>query len=144
VRTVRSTQEPDVPMIGVQIRTESERAELPIDVDIRSMGIGGPSAGLMFALGIVDLLRDGDLARGMSVAGTGVISASGEVSPVGGVAQKVAAAERAGARVFLVPRREAGEARRASDAIRVIGVRDLADAVRALNDLGEPARASGG
>ena len=65
--------------------------------------IGGPSAGLMFALGIVDKLTPGDLTGGRFIAGTGEIEANGKVDPIGGIQQKMAGARHAGATVFLTP-----------------------------------------
>src|SRR6266508_3351817 len=76
----------------------------PFQITISSGDIGGPSAGLMWALGLYDLLTPGDLTGGVIVAGTGQIEPDGTVVPIGGVQQKIAAARDAGATVFLVPR----------------------------------------
>lgn len=143
VVTGPSADDPRVPMIGVRIRNEAGRVELPFTVTIDAGPIGGPSAGLMFALGVYDLLQPGELTKGIVIAGTGVIAVNGRVSPVGGVAQKVAAAERAGAQVFLVPKEEVRQARRAASRMKVVAVGTLSDAVQALNDLQVPVRASG-
>jgi PDZ domain-containing protein len=75
----------------------------PFSLSIESGDIGGPSAGLMWALGLYDLLTPGDLTGGRTVAGTGSIALDGTVGPIGGITDKVVAAERAGADVFLVP-----------------------------------------
>lgn len=76
----------------------------PFDVSVNiSDDIGGPSAGLMFSLGIYDTLTPGSLTGGKTVAGTGTIDASGKVGPIGGIQQKIAAAKAAGAALFLVP-----------------------------------------
>jgi len=75
----------------------------PFDVQISSGDIGGPSAGLMWALGLYDLLTPGDLTGGRTIAGTGEINVDGAVGPIGGIEDKIVAAERAGAEVFLVP-----------------------------------------
>ena len=89
-----------VPVIGVLIAGEYE---FPIDVRIRLDSVGGPSAGMMFALGIIDKLTPGSLAGGADVAGTGTIAADGSVGRIGGVVQKMFAAEGVGADVFLAP-----------------------------------------
>ena len=68
--------------------------------------IGGPSAGLMFSLGIYDTLTPGSLTGGANVAGTGEIDGAGRVGPIGGIQQKIAGAREAGAELFLVPARQ--------------------------------------
>jgi PDZ domain-containing protein len=75
----------------------------PFDVKIQINDIGGPSAGMMFALGIVDKLTPGDLTGGRAIAGTGEISPDGTVSPIGGIIEKMIGARRAGATWFLAP-----------------------------------------
>lgn len=78
--------------------------KFPFDVQVNiDSNIGGPSAGLMFALGIYDTLTPGSLTDGRIVAGTGTIEPNGEVGPIGGIQQKIAGAEAAGAELFLVP-----------------------------------------
>jgi PDZ domain-containing protein len=89
----------DNPLVGVHIMNT-----FPIRLSIASGQIGGPSAGLMFALGLYELMTPGDLTDGRTIAGTGTIGLDGSVGPIGGIADKVVAAERAGADVFLVPR----------------------------------------
>ena len=75
----------------------------PFQVTLSLTGIGGPSAGLMFSLGIIDKISTEDLTRGRFIAGTGTIESSGKVGPIGGIALKMIAARRAGATVFLAP-----------------------------------------
>lgn len=118
------------PVIGVQI-IQSHR--LPFEITIEAGEIGGPSAGLTFALTIVDLLSPEDLTHGRTIADTGTIDSSGNVGPIGGISQKVAAARKLGARVFLVPSKQLAEARAAAppDMI-VIGVSTLREALDAL------------
>lgn len=121
------------PRIGISVETAGMRVESPVDVQIHTQSIiGGPSAGLMFTLAIYDRLTPGDLTGGRVIAGTGTISLDGAVGPIGGVAQKVAAAERAGATIFLVPRENAAEAERVARKIRVIPVGTLDEALAAL------------
>jgi Lon-like protease len=115
------------PVIGV-----SGVANFPFPLTIDSGNIGGPSAGLMWALGLADLLTPGDLTGGRTIAGTGTIDLDGRVGPIGGIAEKVIAAERAGARIFFAPVQDAREARSAADHIVVVPVRNFMDAVRYL------------
>jgi Lon-like protease len=114
----------------------------PFTVDFHLANIGGPSAGLMFSLAVVDKLTTGDLNDGKFVAGTGTIGADGKVGPIGGITHKMLAAREAGATVFLVPADNCSEASSAhEDGLRLIRVENLAGAVDALHTLsagGEP------
>lgn len=87
----------------------SERFRFPFAVDIRLANVGGPSAGMMFALGIIDKLTPGAMTGGRHIAGTGTIDAGGTVGPIGGIAQKMAGARAAGATVFLAPKANCDE-----------------------------------
>lgn len=98
--------------------------------------IGGPSAGMMFALTIYDLLTPGSLTGGQEVAGTGEIDPAGIVGPIGGIGQKMAGAQRDGARLFLSPEENCAEAARAhydKNKLRLVRVHTLADAIKALD-----------
>jgi PDZ domain-containing protein len=77
--------------------------QFPVDVRFATKDVGGPSAGMMFALGIYDLLTPGELTGGQQIAGTGTIDGAGRVGPIGGIAQKLVGARSAGARWFLAP-----------------------------------------
>ncbi|MDT0267870.1 S16 family serine protease [Streptomyces sp. DSM 44915] len=114
-----------------------DRADEGIEVSLELSDVGGPSAGLLFALGVVALLDAGDeLTGGAVVAGTGTIDADGTVGAVGGVALKTHAARQDGATVFLVPRDECPAAEgNAPDGLRLVPVDDLAGAVTALRAL---------
>ncbi|MET8827419.1 S16 family serine protease [Streptomyces sp. NPDC004610] len=108
-----------------------------VKVTLRLADVGGPSAGLLFSLGIIDKLdgdgRGGDLTGGRTIAGTGTISADGKVGAVGGVALKTQAARRDGATVFLVPEAECGDAQAELPAgLRLIPVTTLDGAVDSL------------
>jgi PDZ domain-containing protein len=116
-----------------------------VEVELNLADVGGPSAGLLFSLGIVDLLNGdgagGDLTGGRTIAGTGTIDAEGTVGAVGGVALKTQAAARDGATVFLVPRDECSDASADTpDGLRLIPVATLRGAVEDLLALsaGEP------
>ncbi|HEX9235925.1 MAG TPA: S16 family serine protease [Actinomycetota bacterium] len=104
----------------------------PFPLTIESGEIGGPSAGLMWTLGLIDLLTPGDLTRGRTIAGTGAIDLRGRVYPIGGVEEKVVAAERAGARIFFAPVQDAPAARRVAHGITVVPVRTYLDALAYL------------
>ncbi len=138
VGTRESDTEPGIAVIGVLIRTYGFGHNLPIRIDIDSENIGGPSAGLMFTLGIVDAFQKEGLTAGHKIAGTGTISLDGTVGPVGGVAQKVIGAERAGAEYFLAPKENYDQAKRASRRLQVIQVDTLETAVNFLKTLRPP------
>lgn len=123
------------PVIGVRITTLDPRIQLPFDVDVASGRIGGPSAGLMIGLAILDLVDDTDLARGGRIAGTGTLALDGTVGTIAGIDFKVAAAARDGADVFLAPAAQVSAARSAVPAgsgLTVIGVESFDDARAAL------------
>ncbi|MFC8233374.1 S16 family serine protease [Streptomyces sp. NPDC057284] len=111
-----------------------------VDVTLRLANVGGPSAGLFFALGIVDKLEGngsgGDLTGGRTIAGTGTIEANGDVGAVGGVSLKTQAAKRDGATVFLVPKAECKEAgAELPKGLKLIPVTTLKSAVSSLQAL---------
>jgi PDZ domain-containing protein len=121
------------PALGVSLDSLALQIRLPFPVEVDQNGIGGPSAGLMMAVTIYDLVDPGDLAQGRTIAGTGTIDLAGNVGPVGGVRQKVIAARRARAKVFVVPADEATEALEAADDRLVVKpVRTLSQALEAL------------
>jgi Lon-like protease len=145
---VRLADDPDDPergRIGALLR---DHIELPVAVEIDAGPIGGPSAGLMFALAVVDLLTPEDLTGGAVVAGTGSVDATGEIGAMGGVRQKlISATERPDrpATVFLVPRPNVEEARSAplGHRVLVVPVDDLDGAVGALRRVREGNRPPG-
>ncbi|STZ42378.1 PDZ/DHR/GLGF [Mycolicibacterium gilvum] len=116
----------------------------PFTIDFNLANIGGPSAGLMFSLAVVDKLTTGDVTGGKFVAGSGTISGDGKVGSIGGITHKVTAAQEAGATVFLVPADNCAEARTAdADGIELLKVETLEQAVDGLRTLsagGEPPR----
>lgn len=122
------------PVVGVV--TREEPVEAPFEVDITLEDVGGPSAGLMFALGILDKLGEPSLTGGLHLAGTGEITAQGQVGPIGGIAQKLVAAKAKGVDAFLVPAGNCAEAvRSAPDGLPLVEVGDLAQALTALEAL---------
>jgi Lon-like protease len=120
-------------VIGVDVQ---ESFLFPFSVKINIKDIGGPSAGLMFALGIIDKLTPMNLTAGKFIAGTGEIEADGAVDPIGGIQQKMAGARAAGATVFLTPAANCPDTAGAVPAgMRLIKVSTLSGAVRALQAL---------
>lgn len=109
----------------------------PFDVDVQlPETIGGPSAGMIFALSIYDLLTPGSLTGGKAVAGTGEIAGDGVVGPIGGIGQKLAGAQRDGAELFLAPEENCAEAARAHydrDKLRVVKIHTLEEAIKAVD-----------
>ena len=134
VRTVPSPDDPERAIIGIRVAQAAD-IQLPIDVDIDLGGVGGPSAGLPFALDVLqELGRDVD--GGRRVAATGEIELDGSVGPIGGVKQKVYGARRAGVDVFLVPAGEnAEEAKRYAGKLRIVPVESFQQALSALKTL---------
>jgi Lon-like protease len=121
------------PIVGFLPRTGYT---FPFEVTIGLEKVGGPSAGLMFAVGIVEKLTPGTLADGRHVAGTGTIDDDGKVGPIGGVQQKVAAASEAGADVFLTPAGNCADAAAVNpDGLTLVRVETLDDALTALDAL---------
>ena len=116
----------------------------PFSIDFNLANIGGPSAGLMFSLAVVDKLTTGDLNDGKFVAGTGTIDSDGKVGSIGGITHKMLSAREAGATVFLVPADNCDEAKTAhEDGLQLVKVDSLGHAVDALHALsagGEPPR----
>jgi PDZ domain-containing protein len=119
-------------VIGVQ-RAYDYKMPFKVKLNV-SENIGGPSAGLMFALSIYDTLTPGSLTHGRRIAGTGTITPEGVVGPIGGIQQKVAGARRAGATLFLVPAVNCDEAvTGARGSMRLTAVETLADAEKAVS-----------
>lgn len=114
----------------------------PFTVDFNLANVGGPSAGLMFSLAVVDKLSTGEVNGGKFVAGTGSIGADGRVGPIGGITHKMSSAQEAGATVFLVPAENCDEARSVPDKtmelIKVETLPQAIDALAALRDGGKP------
>jgi PDZ domain-containing protein len=127
------------PVMGVQI---TEEYKFPFQVKISVGDIGGPSAGVMFALGIIDKLTKMNLTAGRFIAGTGEIEANGKVDPIGGIQQKMIGARNAGATIFLTPAANCADAKSAVPAgMRLVKVSTLNQAVTYLEALkaGQPA-----
>ena len=131
--TTRAAEERDGSLLGVLVR---EAPSAPFDVDIEVQDVGGPSAGLMLTLGILDLVGDDDLTGGRFIAGTGTIGVDGRVGPIGGIQLKMVAAHDLGADLFLVPAENCAEALQAPQpGLPMAKVATLDDALAAIADL---------
>lgn len=132
VTSAANPDDPSVPYIGIGVDV-IETGDL--DVSFALSDVGGPSAGLMFTIGIIDKLTAGDLTGGNHVAGTGTIGADGTVGPIGGIRQKLAGARNAGAKLFVMPKQHCAEASdHIPDGLTVVPVGTLAEAVTAIED----------
>lgn len=119
------------PRIGITI---VQGCLLPFQVTLSLTGIGGPSAGLMFTLGVIDKISTHDLTHGRFIAGTGTIEPSGKVGPIGGIALKMIAARRAGATVFLAPESNCDDVKgNIPSGLDVIKVTTLHDTITSLD-----------
>ncbi|MDM4720631.1 PDZ domain-containing protein [Micromonospora sp. WMMA1363] len=133
IARITSQEQDGRPRIGIEIDQEQPH---PFTLKIDLTDIGGPSAGLMFALGIVDKLTPEDLTGGRIIAGTGTIDDDGRVGPIGGIAQKLVGARDAGATAFLVPADNCAEAvRNPQPDLPLLRVATLDDALHALQAL---------
>ena len=134
IKTVADPQDSKRALVGVSAR-DNLTVKLPVKIKIDAGGVGGPSAGLAFALDILQELGR-NVTHGHKVAATGEIALDGTVGPIGGVKQKTFGARKAGVDAFLVPAGEnAQEARRYADGLRIIPVKNFPQALRALATL---------
>jgi PDZ domain-containing protein len=133
VTTAPATDDPTRPIVGISLRTGYDSK---VTVDIKLDAVGGPSAGLMFTLGIYDKLTAGSLTGGLHIAGTGTMSVDGTVGPIGGIQQKLRAARSDGATAFFVPASNCSEAVPAApNGLRLIKVSTFTQAVAAVRAL---------
>jgi PDZ domain-containing protein len=133
VDSVESASQPDTAVVGITVgRGYRYQPRIRFDLGQR---LGGPSAGLVFALAIYDKITPGDLLGGQHVAGTGMIDPTGQVGSIGGVQEKVAAAEHAGAIAFLVPTANCADLAEVDPDLSVVRVATLAEAIAAVRTL---------
>ena len=129
-------EDPERGMVGVLLLNGPTTVHFPIDVTIDSQNIGGPSAGLMFTLEVINQLTEEDITRGHRIAGTGTMDADGHVGAIGGAKQKVFAAIDLGAEYVLVPAGNYEDAvDAAGDDIEVVRVETIDDALAFLDTL---------
>ncbi|MCL1899868.1 MAG: PDZ domain-containing protein [Promicromonosporaceae bacterium] len=119
--------------LGIWLGSEFD---FPVDIEIQIDGIGGPSAGMVFALAIIDLMTPADLLGGVVVAGTGTIDVDGTVGPVGGIPQKLAGSARDGATFFLLPLSNCDAASPVPAGLQVVAVSTLKEALAAITAIG--------
>lgn len=129
VELVEHTQEAGRPMVGFMAATYNWGFDSPIALEIDSRNIGGPSAGLMYTLTILDMLSEDDIFDGRSVAGTGTIDRTGAVGSIGGIKQKIVAAADEGADVVFVPAGNWEQAQTAPVDVELVKVETLDDAL---------------
>jgi PDZ domain-containing protein len=142
VTTVKlgSAPDKDQGVLGIGV---VEAPWAPFTINFNLANIGGPSAGLVFSLAVIDKLTTGDLSGDRFVAGTGTINSDGKIGSIGGITHKILAAHEAGATVFLVPADNCDEAKSAhQDGIDLVKVNKLGDAVEALKALSAGGEAS--
>lgn len=132
VTTAASPDDSDKAFVGIYMETVED---LGPQVTFKTGRIAGPSAGLMFSLALYDRLTPDDLTKGQEIAGTGTIQCGGEIGPIGGIQQKVAAAEDEGAVVFLAPAPNVAEARAVADDIEIVPIETFDDALSYLETL---------
>jgi PDZ domain-containing protein len=129
------SEDADAWQVGVSIIHDYD---FPVDVTIQLDNVGGPSAGMMFALGIIDTMTPGELTGGLDIAGTGTIDADGVVGPIGGIRQKLYGARGAGAEYFLAPEANCDEVEgHIPSGLQVFAVETLDDSLAALETLRE-------
>ncbi len=133
VELAEREEEPGSPMIGIVL---GELTEPPFPLSIESGDVGGPSAGMMHTIAIIDSLTEGELTNGKVIAGTGTIRLDGTVGNIGGIRQKVVGAEAAGAEYILVPQGNYESALTAErDDIQIVPIETLDDAIQFLESL---------
>jgi PDZ domain-containing protein len=133
VELAERDDEPGVPMIGIVL---GELTESPFPIAIEAGDVGGPSAGMMHTIAIIDALTEGELTDGRVIAGTGTIQLDGTVGNIGGIRQKVVGAEAAGAEFILVPQGNYESALTAERrSIEIVPVATLDDAISFLESL---------
>ncbi|MBS3887222.1 MAG: PDZ domain-containing protein [Dethiobacter sp.] len=138
--TTTHPEQQDKAALRVTIQTLNWQPQLPVEIKIQVGQITGPSAGLMFVLEILNQLEPADLTAGKQIAGTGTINLKEEVGSIGGVRQKVRAAEKAGAQYFIVPEENFAEAKMAARSIELVPVATLEEALAFLEGIGKSNR----
>lgn len=139
VITTPNRKDPKSPVLGVEVGTGYRYAPV-VNFGVNS-DIGGPSAGLVFALGLYDRIAPEDLLAGRSVAGTGTINPSGAIGAIGGLQEKIAGAEEAGAKIFIVPAANCRDLAGLDTKLNLIRANTLNEAIDGLRLAANPATA---
>ena len=137
IPTMESKNEKGKAVVGIYITTLNWKPMLPLKIDIDTGEIGGPSAGSMFTMEILNQLTPEDLTGGRKIAGTGTISLDEQIGEIGGIKQKVVAAYRDGAEIFFAPQKNAEDAMKAAEGldIKIVSVSELDDILNYLREL---------
>ncbi|MGM0471086.1 MAG: YlbL family protein [Bacillota bacterium] len=135
IKTKELENNPNQASLGILISSYQRSYQFPIEIKIKSGKIGGPSAGLMFTLEILNRLTPTDLTYGRDIAGTGTIALDGSVGEISGVKQKVLAAEKQGVDIFLAPAKNYQAAREVATKLDVVKVGNIDDALEFLTSL---------
>jgi Lon-like protease len=135
IRIGSNPDDPGAPFLGVFWRDVHYHFDPKVQAKFATGRIAGPSAGLLFALALYDKLTPNDLTAGRKIAGTGTIQCDGAVGPIGGIEEKVSAAQAQGAEIFLAPRSETDDARKVAHDIKVVAVSNFDEAVAYLENL---------
>jgi Lon-like protease len=130
VGTRADPDDPERAVVGVLVEQAAD-IELPLDIKINAGDVGGPSAGLAFALDVVDELGR-EIDRGRTIAATGELDLEGNVGAIGGIEQKAAGARLIDAEIFVVPEDNAAEARQHADGLEVVAVSTFTEALAVL------------
>lgn len=138
LKTVENPRKPGVPFVGIMVDTYTKA---PFNITFELSRVGGPSAGTVFALALIDKLTPGDMTGGEHIVGTGTIDADGNVGGIGGIAQKMVSAKRAGGTLFLAPAENCPDVLgHIPGGLQVVRVATLSDAVAAVTAYGEGKR----
>lgn len=154
IKIIRQTVETEVEIIAQELKTDKSKASIGISIgpgidppykfNFGISEVGGPSAGLMLSLGIIDELTPDDLTKGFNISGTGTINYLGQVGPIGGIRQKLEGAISGGSQLFLAPKENCDEVN--SDNYKnmpVVAVSDLKGAIEAINTFTKQSNAQG-
>lgn len=134
VNTTTNLERPEKAALRIYVSTLNWQPLLPLEIDIETGPVVGPSAGVMFVLEILDRLVPENLTAGKTIAGTGTINLEGNIGGIGGVKQKVVTAEQMGIEYFLTPEENYEEASHAAREIKIIPVRNLDEVIAFLHD----------
>ncbi len=135
VPTGESPDDDQMPFLGIFIKTMPWEPLIPVEVEMNTGRIGGPSAGLMFVLEIMNQVTAEDITGGRDITGTGTIDLNENIGRIGGVTQKVIAAEKSGLEYFFIPLSNYEEAKRVARQVEVIPVSNLEEVLEFLADL---------
>ncbi|MGM0602798.1 MAG: YlbL family protein [Bacillota bacterium] len=134
LQTVELEGNPGNPSIGVLITTKNLNYDIPKNVEFKTDNIIGPSAGGVFALEIYNQLIEEDITGGLKIAGTGTINLDGTIGQIDGVEQKIIAAQKAGADLFIVPEDNFSEAEKYAESLQLISVKNIDDVLEYLKE----------